>query len=113
MVEFQDMGAGHIHGTLWLNIDRIENIETEKGEKPFTHLKRAFKKFRNNEHLSDTETNCVKMFIDRYTTVSIHEETVGKNVAKIAHEVNKHHHTKTCLKHVDSTIQSSLQLRQS
>ena len=25
-VEFQDRGAGHIHGTLWLNINKIENL---------------------------------------------------------------------------------------
>ena len=79
-VEFQDRGAGHIHGTLWLSIDKIENMETKNGEKPFKHLQGAFKKIKNNEHLSDTETNCVKMFIDQYTTVSIHEETVGKDV---------------------------------
>ena len=30
--------------------------------------------------------------------MSIHEETVGKAVSKIAQEVNKHHHTKTCRK---------------
>ena len=31
--------------------------------------------------------------------MSIHESTVGRVVAKIAQEVNKHHHTKTCRKH--------------
>ena len=31
--------------------------------------------------------------------MSIHENTVGEDVAKIAQEVNKHHHTKTCRKH--------------
>ena len=41
----------------------------------------------------------VKHFIDEYTTVSIHENTVGQEVARIAQEVNKHHHTKTCRKH--------------
>ena len=41
----------------------------------------------------------MQKFIDEYTTVSIHENTVGKVVAKIAKEVNKHHHTKTCRKH--------------
>ena len=25
-VEFQDRGAGHIHGTLWLGLDDIENL---------------------------------------------------------------------------------------
>ena len=38
-------------------------------------------------------------FIDEFTTVSIHDNTVGKKVAEIAQEVNKHHHTKTCRKY--------------
>ena len=37
-VEFQDRGAGHIHGALWLNLDKVEEIETENGEKPFHTL---------------------------------------------------------------------------
>ena len=28
-VEFQDRGAGHIHGTLWLSLNRIENLIKE------------------------------------------------------------------------------------
>ena len=28
-VEFQDRGAGHIHGTLWLNLDKIEHLIKE------------------------------------------------------------------------------------
>merc|ERR1712082_536419 len=83
----------------WLSMDKIEQIELDNGEKPFTNLKSAFKKFRNNEYLNNDEINCVQTFIDRYTTVSIHEHSVGKEVAKIATEVNKHHHTKTCRKH--------------
>ena len=98
-VEFQDRGAGHIHGTLWLNMDKIEEIETENGEKPFLTLKSAFKKFRNHGSLEDDEITCVKTFIDEYTTVSIHEGTVGKEVAKIANEVSKQYHTKTRCKH--------------
>ena len=43
--------------------------------------------------------NPIRRFIDEFTTVSIHENTVGKDVAKIAQEVNEHHHTKTCRKH--------------
>jgi hypothetical protein len=62
----------------------------------------AFKKLRNNWKLDDDEdddTGALQKFIDECTTVSIHENTVGKAVAKIAKEVNKHHHTKTCRKH--------------
>ena len=44
-------------------------------------------------------TQALRRFIDEYSTVSIHGNTVGKDVARIAGEVNKHHHTKTCRKH--------------
>ena len=98
-VEFQDRGAGHIHGTLWLNMEKIEQLQLETGEMPFTKLTTTFQKFRKNEQLNKEEKDSVKAFIDHYTSVSVHEETVGKEVAKIAQEVNKHHHTKTCQKH--------------
>ena len=35
-------------------------------------------------------------FIDHFVSVSTHPGTVGAEVARIAEEVNKHHHTKTC-----------------
>ena len=112
-IEFQDRGAGHAHGTLWLSLDNIESLlnnrdgtlqpktkyhdKTEEG--PFHGLKNAFKKFKNSEILNEDEKKPIRKFIDEFTTVSIHENTVGKDVAMIAQEVNKHHHTKTCRKH--------------
>jgi hypothetical protein len=112
-IEFQDRGAGHAHGTLWLSLDKIENLientdgtlrptnkdDDTKKQGPFHGLTKAFKKFRNNEILNEDDMHPIRRFIDEFTTVSIHENTVGKDVAKIAQEVNKHHHTKTCRKH--------------
>ena len=69
-------------------------------EKPvFAGLADAFKKFKNDEVLEDHELEPVRYFIDEYTSVSTHENTVGIEVARIVREVNKHHHTKTCRKH--------------
>ena len=112
-VEFQDRGAGHAHGTLWLNLDKIESLLKDKDGTlrprnvdddpnkcgPFHGIKVAFKKLRSNTKLENEDKNALREFIDEYTTVSIHENTVGEDVAKIAQEVNKHHHTKTCRKH--------------
>ena len=98
-VEFQDRGAGHIHGTLWLRLDKIESMRDPEGHAKFEGLTSAFKKFRNNDTLSETEEKSVVNFIDEFTTVSTHENTVGREVARIAEEVNTHHHTKTCRKH--------------
>ena len=103
-VEFQDRGAGHIHGTLWLRLDKIEkiikaeNLQSEE-ELPFKGLTTAFRKLRENQNLEESDRKTLKNFIDEYTTVCTHENTVGKEVSRIAQEVNKHHHTKTCRKH--------------
>ena len=34
-------------------------------------------------------------YVDEFTTVSLCEDEVGKEVVKIVEQVNKHHHTKT------------------
>ena len=85
-VEFQDIGAGHIYGTLWLRLDKIEKMmkKVDGIETPvFKGLARAFKKFRNNEVLETAILKAVKYFIDEYNTVSTHENTVGIEVARI------------------------------
>ena len=114
--EFQERGAGHVHGTLWVKIHVIEElrklpdgmlISKEKYEqekhstaftRPFRGITKAFNKFRNGGELETEEENAVINFIDEYTTVSLCEAEVGKEVVRIAKEVNQHHHTKTCKK---------------
>jgi hypothetical protein len=118
-VEFQDRGAGHIHGTLWLRLDDLEDMHRGddgelkrlvKGEpKKMGHLRglrAAFTKLRKNGKLNNDDKRALTRFIDEFTTVSIHGNTIGKTVAKMAQEVNKHHHTKTCRKH-DTTCRFS------
>ena len=110
-VEFQDRGAGHIHGTLWTRIDDLQDmhrgedgelkplIEGEKNQGELRGLKQAFKRLRQNMKLDNEDKRALTNFIDEFTTVSIHNNTVGQATATIAQEVNKHHHTKTCRKH--------------
>ena len=106
---------GHYHGTLWVNVEKLQKLvyssnhelitgtEAElkdpKNSKPFQNLKEAFTKLRNNIPLKDEELHSVKNLIEEFTTVSLHKNTVGKDVAKIAQEVNVHHHTRTCRKY--------------
>ena len=111
-VEFQDRGAGHIHGTMWLRLDDLQDMhrgddgelkplgkdDENKNKGVLRGLKLAFTKLRKNIKLDDDDRRALTRFIDEFTTVSIHENTVGIVVAKIAQEVNKHHHTKTCRK---------------
>ena len=69
---------------------------------PMKGLTAAFKKLKYNEKLDDKDIKSLIGFIDSFITVSTHGNTVGKDVAKIAKEVNEHHHTKTCAKKGDS-----------
>ena len=114
-VEFQDRGAGHVHGVLWVNLNAIEQMRKlengtligatqyeakilkEKYTTPFSGIKEAFRKFRNGEALHDEEP-AVIAFIDAFTTVSLCADEVGKDVVEIVLSVNTHHHTKTCRK---------------
>ena len=112
--EFQDRGAAHVHGVLWIKLHKIEKlcrlpnktlvsltneekIENEgKYHEPFKGICRAFKKFRTGADLTEVEESAVINFVDEFTTVSLCADEVGKEVVRIVQEVNKHHHTKTC-----------------
>ena len=106
---------GHVHGTLWANLRKLERmvyspegklvIGTEaelndpKVYKPFKKITEAFRKLREDVPLDDEELDSLKNLIEEFTTVSLHSNTVGRDVAKIAEEVNVHHHTRTCRKY--------------
>ena len=114
--EFQARGAAHVHGTLWVKIHVIEKLRMLKDRtlitknkyekdnlketytKPFKGITKAFQKFRNEGVLDSEEEEAVINFIDQFTTVSLCEAEVGKEIARIAKEVNEHHHTQTCKK---------------
>ena len=126
-VEFQERGAGHIHGTLWLKLEMIERLRrtddmqlvlgdedlnnpdmgddgVEIGndittDTPFKGIGAAFRKLKNMEELSEQEKEALKNFIDEFTTVSTNENTVGERVSRMVLEVNMHSHTKSCRKY--------------
>ena len=115
-IEFQQRGAGHVHGTLWIQLKNLEKlIKHPSGrlvqelkecnvdaEKPFVGITEAFDKLRTDRDLTEKEFKALISFIDEFTTVSLHENTIGKDVAQIAREVNVHNHTKTCRKYNNS-----------
>ena len=100
-VEFQMRGAGHIHGVLWCDLNKFDN---ENGEEPdnegykFPGIKKIFAKIRRNATISDEEAQVLANFADAFSTCSLNPDEVGANVAKIAAQVNCHHHTFTCRK---------------
>ena len=112
-VEFQARGAGHVHGTLWLDLHHLETLVRRDGKlvkpdnsnlsevRPLEGIKKAFKSLKNDEVLNKQDIEVLKCFAEEFTTVTTHSSTVGKDVSKIAKEVNLHHHTHTCRKHGD------------
>ena len=110
-VEFQQRGAGHIHGTLWIQLNNLEKLsrnssgsivqtsEECNADRPFLGISEAFDKLRTSKDLNEHELNALVNFIDEFTTVSLHENSVGKDVVQIVSEVNVHNHTRTCTKY--------------
>ena len=112
-VEFQQRGAAHIHGILWLNLFRLEklilkngqlthpssdNVNHEQSSLPLKGIAETFQKLRSCEKLSKDNISVLGRFVDSFTTVSTHVPTVGEDVVMIVTEVNTHHHSRTCIK---------------
>ena len=112
-VEFQQRGAGHVHGVLWLDLQRLEHlVEGEDGDLrqptdaeldmnpdfPLRGIASAFRKLRNNTELEPRELEALTRMIEEFTSVSIHPSVVGEDVSRIVQEVNIHKHTATCRK---------------
>ena len=65
----------------------------------FHGLSKAFKKLQTQEGLSYDEELAVINFADAFTSVSLCQKIVGKEVVEIAKKVNKHKHTRACRKY--------------
>lgn len=81
-VEFQKRGAAHVHGCLW--------VDLEKMEKKIPGLARAYQKLRHDKQLSEPHTVSIEeglkveddvtpltTFIDMFVTCSLHPGTAG------------------------------------
>ena len=91
-VEFQNRGAPHVHGVLWLNLGKLEKQEK------FSGAKAAFIKLRKGTPLSPADREVVCRMVDEFTTVSLCPAEVGADVVKKVKDVNTHHHTKKACK---------------
>ena len=66
---------------------------------PLYGLSFILKKMQKNEEITDEEAEKLCLFVDTFSTVSLHPAIVGPIVAAIAEKVNQHSHTKTCRKY--------------
>ena len=118
-IEFQRRGARHIHGVLWSNLSSFEKPKSStcrtdpkdqttnrrEDTREFKYLTIAFKKMRENKSFKPAERMELEKFIDKFITCSLNPATLaeqcldGKKLAKLAKEVQEHHHTFTCRKY--------------
>ena len=85
--EFQNRGAPHVHGVLWMDMGKLEKTG-------FKGLKEAYEQLRKEEGVTQKHVNVLAKFVDAMTTVSLCPAEVGQLVASRAKETQNHHHTK-------------------
>ena len=98
-VEFQARGAAHIHGTLWLNLKKIEKSPTfmeKKTTGKIGDLTSAFIKLRDEQKLSNSEKEAIAVLTDMFISCSLNPDIVTQEVVDIAREVNCHCCTRKC-----------------
>ena len=81
-VEFQGRGAAHIHGTLWLDVQKIENspqFEKKEQGKGNGILSEAFKKLRDDVKLSNAEKEAIAKLTDMFVTCSLNPNTIHED----------------------------------
>ena len=113
-VEFQIRGAGHIHGTLWIDWEKLQEKEsTAKADEKIdvVLVQKAFEKIKDEVFGSEKENVIVSeednafekqqhhlvKFINKCTSCSLK----NPSCRHIVKDVNQHAHTRSCKKHVD------------
>jgi hypothetical protein len=86
-VEFQQRGAGHIHGVIWCS---LKDLEAD-----FPNITTAMSKLRTSEILTHEECETMVQFVDKFISCSLTNEYV----AGIVRAVQMHVHTHTCQKY--------------
>ena len=87
-------GAAHVHGVLFINIDKLIENETKNGNTSFKYLKSALKAASDNSVPNEEEKKALVAFSDRFVSCSL----TNPDTKKIAEEVQLHRHTKCCRK---------------
>ena len=87
-------GSAHIHGVLFLDIDKIVETEMKKGFGEFHFLRSALRNCRDNEIPSDDEIRAIVSFVNKFVTCTLWDP----RTKKIASQVQRHNHTFTCRK---------------
>ena len=98
-VEFQGIEAAHIHGTLWLDVRKIETLpqfSKKNDDKEPGNLSNAFYKLRENSKLNDAEKDAIVILTDMFITCSLNAAIISQSLVDISLAVNCHHCTRKC-----------------
>ena len=79
--------------------DKSSDVDDILSRFKFKGLTKAFKKFQTQESLSCDEETAVVSFANKFTSVCLNPQVVGKEVVNIVKKVNQHRHTKACKKY--------------
>ena len=84
-VEFQSRGAGHIHGTLWLNFQKLSKLvecnttnrlrnpkatDEKNVSRPLRNIAATFKKLRNQQELDQSDINALTVIANELSNLS-------------------------------------------
>ena len=86
------LGAPHIHGILWVDIEAIIKEDQSGGSKRLENLESALQTMYDDELPSDDEKHALEYYIDKFVTCTLKDP----ETQNIAMDVQIHHHTKTC-----------------
>ena len=86
-IEFQSRGAGHNHGTLWLDLPELDH--------DYPGISQIFRNIKTNEPFDQPQIRTMTKFIDNFISCSL-EDSFVRDIVK---EVQIHYHTNTCRKY--------------
>lgn len=95
-IEFQLRGAAHIHGVLWLDLEKLSHASTIDGTYKYAQIQTAINNLQSATEMSDSEETDIVNMINEFVTCSRND----KSTSGIIESVNWHCHTKTCKKRV-------------
>ena len=87
------LGAPHIHGILFVDVDEIIKQDKESGNNTLESLKSALQTMYDDRLPSEEETEAMEAYINKFVSVSLK----NPETREIVLDVQIHKHTKTCL----------------
>ena len=86
------LGAPHIHGILFVDVDEIVKQDKERGNNKLEFLKSALQTIYDDHLPSEDQKDAIEAYIDQFVTCSL----LDPETREIALDVQIHKHTKTC-----------------